>query len=92
MIYLHELNNPVWENSTKKVKISHPIKRLTHRHTKILLSPHELGSNKNGYKKIKGCMGLAVVKLINPLDAKSSGRKIPSPLCHDSDEDVQRLH
>ena len=50
-----------------------------HQHTKIPLSPHELGSNKNGYKKIKGCVGLPVVKLINPSDAKSWGRKIPSP-------------
>jgi hypothetical protein len=79
MIYLHELNNLVWEKTVKKVKFSHPIKKLTYKHTKIPLSPHEVGSNKNGYKKIKGCMGLAVVKLINPSDAKCWGRKIPSP-------------
>ena len=38
IIHLHELNNPVWEKNVKKVKFSHPIKKLTYKHTSTLKS------------------------------------------------------
>ena len=66
LAHLHELNNPDWRK-TEQGKWNFP----TWPGEKAGAEPGgsfcpTMSSHKNGYKKIRGCLGSPVVKLINP--------------------------